>query len=179
MSNVRITVSIDPDLKEKLDLFASQEGLDRSAAFEAILRQHFERPKEPSQPPPPQAPEPVTPTPQLPPPPVGLPHGLEERIQKLERDSNMTRQYINLLYPMHKGMLERSVAYHAYIYGTYLEVALYPPPPWWDKERMQAFKTAPSPSQKPSLARSRPEPKSDRIHNEDPTPPQADSSEPL
>jgi len=144
MSNVRITVSIDPKLKEQLDTYASQEGLDRSAAFEQILRSHFERPKQETPPPRrphPQNPEPLPPDPQpyqphpqLPqnPPPIGIPKDLERRLEDLERNYEMTRQYLNLVYPMNREILVRNAAYYTYIYGSYLEVGVYPPPPWWD-----------------------------------------------
>ena len=44
----------------------------------------------------------------------------------------MTRQYLNLVYPMNREILVRNAAYYTYIYGSYLEVGVYPPPPWWD-----------------------------------------------
>lgn len=141
MSNVRITVSIDPKLKEQLDTYAAQKGLDRSAAFEQILKQHFEQPRQEPRPQP-QNPAPLPPTPQpqpyppSPPPQIGVPEELEKRIQELERYSQMTRQYLNLVYPMTKEMLVRNAAYYTYIYGTYLEVAVYPPPPWWEQHKI-------------------------------------------
>lgn len=147
MANARFTVSIDPGLKEQLDQFAENQGLDRSAALETILEKHFSREREAPKPVPTPVPQPQVPGPVPAPAPVNPApapqpghltreiESLKDRIQDLERSTLLIRQYSSLTYPVLEGLYNRNLAHHVYLYGTYLDLVQFPKPPWWDDKK--------------------------------------------